>query len=174
MSIFSSIRKSRQSAKEHNAKVAEQKKKESETTAYRHVPTHAATDAITSAPPSWREADRAKIVEANRRRSAMTATAHQLSMPAMPRVGSSLSYVSYPGNMSEQRLPRAYSYSGMPPSSYGSRDVIYSVPDVPDLDRSLWKGKEVVRERPSGTRRSSPPSSKGSSGTEASGYWPGY
>ena len=74
MSIFSGIRKSRRQAKEHNAKLAEQKKLEEEKVPYKHVPTHAATDAFASAPPSWREADRTRIVEQNRRRSAMAAS----------------------------------------------------------------------------------------------------
>jgi hypothetical protein len=98
MSIFSSIRKSRQSAKEHSAKIAEQQKKESEAVPYKHVPTHAALDAIASAPPSWREQDRDRIVEQNRRRSALPTQVHHASMPSIPRVGSSLSHVSYPAD----------------------------------------------------------------------------
>lgn len=140
MSIFSSIRKSRQHVKEHNAKLAELKKHEEDATPYRHVPTHAASDAFASAPPSWREAaDRPRIAEENRRRSAMAANGHHMGMPTpnFPRVGSSLSYVSYPGQATSPgpsrlsgRMPRAYSYTGVSPYHDGSRDVIYSIPDV--------------------------------------------
>ncbi|KAK7218434.1 hypothetical protein V2G26_006437 [Clonostachys chloroleuca] len=133
MSIFSTIRKTRKDAKDQNAKLAEQKKKEEETTPYRHVPTHAATDAFASAPPRWREAaDRARIIEHNQRRSAMASGSSQVSLPSatVPRVGSSLSYVSFPGSpMSlRARMPKSYSYSGVSPYSDGNRDVIYSAP----------------------------------------------
>lgn len=171
MSIFSRMRKSRQQAKEHNAKLAEQEKKETEKTPYRHVPTHAATDAIASAPPSWREADRQKIQEQNRRRSAMAASGHHMNMPGAPRVGSSLSHVSYPTDKSAtpMRMPRAYSYTGVSPYSASySRDVAHSMPDVGSQFTAYAasaKGKEAVRVSVSGysTPRTSPTSSQGSS-----------
>ncbi|KAL6881934.1 hypothetical protein HDV57DRAFT_85712 [Trichoderma longibrachiatum] len=168
MSIFSRMRKSRQQAKEHNAKLAEQEKKETEKTPYRHVPTHAATDAIASAPPSWREADRQKIQEQNRRRSAMAASGHHMNMPGAPRVGSSLSHVSYPTDKSAtpMRMPRAYSYTGVSPYSASySRDVAHSMPDVGSQFTAYAasaKGKEAVRVSVSGysTPRTSPTSSQ--------------
>ncbi|KAL6797691.1 hypothetical protein GGI42DRAFT_355721 [Trichoderma sp. SZMC 28013] len=169
MSIFSRMRKSRQQAKEHNAKLAEQEKKEIEKTPYKHVPTHAATDAIASAPPSWREDDRQKIQEQNRRRSAMAASGHHMNMPGAPRVGSSLSHVSYPTDKSVTpmvRLPRAYSYTGVSPYSAGySRDIARSMPDVGSQFTAYAasaKGKEVVRVSVSGynTSRTSPTSSQ--------------
>lgn len=132
MSIFNSIRKSRQQAKEHKSKIAEQQKKEEQQEPYRHVPTHAAADAFASAPPSWREnTDRTRIIEQNRRRSAMAANGHHMNMPSVPRIGSGLSYVSYPGNQTPRgRMPRAYSAMGISPYPDGSRDIIYSIPDV--------------------------------------------
>ncbi|KAL7816604.1 hypothetical protein V8C26DRAFT_84126 [Trichoderma gracile] len=169
MSIFSRMKKSRQQAKEHNAKLAEQEKKEkTEKTPYRHVPTHAATDAIASAPPSWREADRQKIQEQNRRRSAMAASGHHMNMPGAPRVGSSLSHVSYPTDKTAtpMRVPRAYSYAGVSPYSASySRDVAHSMPDVGSQFTAYAasaKGKEAVRVSVSGysTPRTSPTSSQ--------------
>ncbi|KAL6836084.1 hypothetical protein J3E69DRAFT_12448 [Trichoderma sp. SZMC 28015] len=169
MSIFSRMRKSRQQAKEHNAKLAEQEKKEVEKTPYKHIPTHAATDAIASAPPSWREDDRQKIQEQNRRRSAMAASGHHMNMPGAPRVGSSLSHVSYPTDKSVTpmvRLPRAYSYTGVSPYSASySRDIAHSMPDVGSQFTAYAasaKGKEVVRVSVSGynTSRTSPTSSQ--------------
>ncbi|TFB03533.1 hypothetical protein CCMA1212_004895 [Trichoderma ghanense] len=168
MSIFSRMKKSRQQAKEHNAKLAEQEKKETEKSPYRHVPTHAATDAIASAPPSWREADREKIQEQNRRRSAMAASGHHMNMPGAPRVGSSLSHVSYPTDKSAtpMRMPRAYSYTGVSPYSASySRDVAHSMPDVGSQFTAYAasaKGKEAVRVSVSGysTPRTSPTSSQ--------------
>ncbi|KFA65224.1 hypothetical protein S40285_01516 [Stachybotrys chlorohalonatus IBT 40285] len=167
MSIFSSIRRSRQSAKVHNAKAAEEKKKEGASTPYKHVPVHAASDALASAPPGWREADRGRVVEQNRRRSAMAASGHNMAMPAMPRVASSLSCVSYPSeNVSPMvHLPRTFSYNSVP-TGYGSRDVMYSVPDLPEPHQpGSFKGKEVARGHGvaarRSSRRSSPSSSKG-------------
>ncbi|CEJ88047.1 hypothetical protein VHEMI04593 [[Torrubiella] hemipterigena] len=164
MSIFSSLRKSRRQAKEHAAKVAEQKRQEEAgREPYRHVPTHAAADAIACAPPSWREqSDRPKILEQNRRRSAMAAAGHNMSIPGIPRVGSSLSHVSYPGEQVPvaMRLPRAQSYTNMYP--YQNRgDVIYSMPDA-SLSQASWKGKEVNRQYAYGydTPRISPTPSK--------------
>jgi hypothetical protein len=132
MSIFNSIRKSRQQAKEHKSKIAEQQKKEEQQEPYRHVPTHAAADAFASAPPSWREnTDKTRIIEQNRRRSAMAANGHHMNMPSIPRLGSSLSYVSYPGSQVPRgRMSRAYSAMGISPYPDGSRDIIYSIPDV--------------------------------------------
>ncbi|PHH78644.1 hypothetical protein CDD80_6536 [Ophiocordyceps camponoti-rufipedis] len=103
MSILSHIRKSRQQAKEHTARLAEQDKKAAEQpqSHYRHVPTHAASDAFASAPPGWREQDRPRIVEENRRRSAMAAAAAAAGYQGATgsRVGASrLSRVSYPAD----------------------------------------------------------------------------
>ncbi|KAG6124800.1 hypothetical protein E4U38_008215 [Claviceps purpurea] len=163
MSIFSSLRKSRQRAKEHNAKLAEQKEKEQAQIPYKHVPTHAAADAFASAPPSWREADRARIVEQNRRRSAMAANGHHMNMPGVPRVGSSLSRVSYPGeDMTPAiRLPRAYSYTGVSShtaSARESREMMYPAPQDMTYTHVSRKGKEVPRVYD--TQRLSPTSSK--------------
>ncbi|KAK2594240.1 hypothetical protein QQS21_008019 [Conoideocrella luteorostrata] len=163
MSIFSSLRKSRQQAKEHNAKLAVQKKKEEELAPYKHVPTHAATDAFASAPPSWREADRTRIVEQNRRRSAMAASGHHMNMVGAPRVGSSLAFVSYPAEDKSPmiRVPRAHSYSGVSPYTAGARDsreMMYAPSDMSYMRVSL-KGKEVPRAYDS--QGVSPASSKG-------------
>ncbi|ODA77952.1 hypothetical protein RJ55_06555 [Drechmeria coniospora] len=163
MSIFSHIRKSRQQAKEHSAMVAERRKKEEEEKVpYKHVPTHAATDAIASAPPGWREADRPRILEHNRRRSAMAASGHHMNMPGAPRVGSSLSHVSYPGDGADPvaRFPRTYSYSGISSPSRRSQEVVYSVHDGYYLQPASWKGKEICRGVDS-PQRISPCPSKG-------------
>ncbi|KAL6862804.1 hypothetical protein ACO1O0_003042 [Amphichorda felina] len=144
MSIFSHIRKSRQQAKEHNAKLAEQQKKEKqETMSYRHVPTHAASDAFASAPPTWREAaDRPRIIEENRRRSAMGVNGSHTNMPGpnFPRVASGLSYVSYPGQENPRaRMPRTYSYTGISPYPDSSRAIIHSIPNVAQFEPPCLK-----------------------------------
>lgn len=73
MSVFSMIKRGRQAAKEHKATQAEKQKAQVVKLPYKHVPTHAATDAMAAAPAAARMADREKILEQNRRRSAMTA-----------------------------------------------------------------------------------------------------
>jgi hypothetical protein len=116
MSVFSIIKRGREQAKEHNAKQAERVKEESVKLPYRHVPTHAAVDALATAPASWKHDDRSKIREQNRRRSAMAASAH--GNGGLPRVGSSLTHVSYPSVYATPvvPLPKNYSYNSIPSS----------------------------------------------------------
>lgn len=164
MSIFSHIRRSRQQAKEHNARLAEQERKEHQKVPYKHVPTHAASDAFASAPPSWRKADRQRIMEENRRRSAMAASGHHMNMPGVPRTGSSLSHVSYPGEDATPivGVPRAYSYNGVAPYADRNREVVYSVSDICYPQPTSFKGKDMVRALGHDGQRLSPTPSKGS------------
>ncbi|KAI0114060.1 hypothetical protein GGR51DRAFT_476777 [Nemania sp. FL0031] len=115
MSVFSIIKRGRAQAKEHNAKQADKDKSEAVKLPYKHVPTHAATDALATAPASWKHDDRSKIREQNRRRSAMAANG---SHGGLPRVGSTLSHVSYPSVYANPvvPLPKNYSYSSIPSS----------------------------------------------------------
>ncbi|KJZ79219.1 hypothetical protein HIM_01370 [Hirsutella minnesotensis 3608] len=173
MSIFSHIRKSRQQAKEHSAKLAEQEKKEQVKAPYKHVPTHAASDAFASAPPSWREVDRPRILEENRRRSAMAASGHHMNMPGVPRVGSSLSHVTYPGEDAPPvaRLPKTGSYTSMSPWMDRHRDVAYPVPHISYSRPASLKGKEIAGRWPAhDIQRPSPTPSRGEpSPVESSG-----
>jgi hypothetical protein len=152
MSVFSIIRRGRQQAKQHSAKQAEAKKKEEAKPPYKHVPTHAAIDALSGAPSSWREEDRPRILEQNRRRSALTLSGIGVVHPGgLPRVASSLSHVSYPSAAANPmvKVPRAYSYNGGHPYHGGqpvwqdqNGDVIYSAPEPTATPR---KGKGVMR-----------------------------
>lgn len=177
MSVFGLIKKGRQAAKEHKASVAEKQKAEAEKPAYRHVPTHAAVDALASAPSGWRHEDQPRILEQNRRRSAMALSGHgSMGTPlgqnpvhaGMPRVNSALSHVSYPSQNANPMvaLPRTYSYHGGISTPWGERptEVVYSQPDIHQgvvtatPRAAVGKGKAV--ERPAA---SSQASSKGSS-----------
>ncbi|KAM0321716.1 hypothetical protein ACHAQA_009955 [Verticillium albo-atrum] len=168
MSIFSNLKKSRQSAKEHNKKEADKAKEGEKKAPYRHVPTHAATDALAAAPSSWKQDDRPKILEQNRRRSAMAATGLGTKMPGpggLPRVASSLSHVTYPSVHANpmRHLPRAYSYNGVPPMPVWGGDRAAAVNySVPDLAMPSLKGKEVERLPMFESGRMSSASSKGS------------
>ncbi|KAF7560514.1 hypothetical protein G7046_g3630 [Stylonectria norvegica] len=102
MSILSQIR-GRKTPKESDNKSADKKKEDGPPAAYKHVPTHAASDAITGAPSGNRKQDKTKIREANRNRSAMAAAhSHAQHMGGMASPGSShnmhsgLSSVTWP------------------------------------------------------------------------------
>ncbi|KAI1766188.1 hypothetical protein GGR53DRAFT_222521 [Hypoxylon sp. FL1150] len=116
MSVFSLIKRGRIQAKEHNVKKAEKAKDETVKLPYQHVVTHAALDALSGAPSSWKDTDRVRIMEQNRRKNALAASEGKLA--GLPRVGSSLSYVSYasvhPTPIAP--LPKNYSYSSIPAS----------------------------------------------------------
>ncbi|TGJ87178.1 hypothetical protein E0Z10_g1567 [Xylaria hypoxylon] len=149
MSVFSIIKRGRAQAKEHSAKQVDKDQTESVKLPYKHVPTHAATDAIATAPASWKQNDRSKIREQNRRRSAMMANG--TSHSGLPRVGSSLANVSYPSVYATPvvPLPKNYSYSSIP-SSW--RERMASTPEASEgLDYFSeprdYKGKG--KERPS-------------------------
>ncbi|KAK4146866.1 uncharacterized protein C8A04DRAFT_25445 [Dichotomopilus funicola] len=164
MSVFSMIKRGRQAAKDHRAEQAKKEKEEEQKPPYKHVPKHAAIDAMSGGPAAWRETDRARIVEQNRRRSAMTASGVGMSgvitpiHPGVTRVHSSLSHVSYPSAYATPvvQLPRGYSYSSMPAGwTPHSREMSYSPVDTGALS---VKGKEV--ERVADSSRTSRSSSK--------------
>ncbi|KAK1759459.1 hypothetical protein QBC47DRAFT_107402 [Echria macrotheca] len=167
MSVFSVFRRSRQAAKEQGAK-QEETKKEQVKIPYKHIPTHAAIDALSGGPASSRDLDRPRILEESRRRSALTARGIGMggSMPALhhglPRVHSSLSHVSYPAEYASPaaQLPRAYSFSGMPAPGWTHRggEVRYNSPAA---GMPSGKGKGVDR-AVLGPGHLSRPSSRGS------------
>lgn len=152
MSVFSMIKRGRQAAKEHRAEQAEKEKKEAAKPPYKHVPKHAAIDALSGGPAGWREHDRQRIVEQNRRRSAMTASGVGMSgmmtpvHAGMPRVSSSLSHVSYPSAYASPvvQVPRNYSYGSMPPG-WTSQGGEMSYTSIDMASTMSLKGKEVER-----------------------------
>ncbi|KAI1142997.1 hypothetical protein F5Y05DRAFT_408451 [Hypoxylon sp. FL0543] len=116
MSVFSVIKRGRAQAKEHNEKKAEKAKEEAVKLPYKHVVTHAASDALSGAPSSWKDTDKPRIMEQNKRRTAMMDSG--TNMAGMPRVGSSLSYGSFASVYATPvvPLPRNYSYNNIPTS----------------------------------------------------------
>lgn len=173
--MFSFIRRGRQAAKEAKAQKAEKEKKEADKPPYKHIPKHAAIDALSGGPAGWREDERQKIIHQNKRRSAMTASGvgmtgmmtpvHSGTMtpihpgamtpihtgamtpvhPGMPRVHSTLSHVSYPAT------------SASPVVQFPRSNSYSSVPSgwnyqggemsyTPvDMNGTSYKGKEVER-----------------------------
>ncbi|KAK4126257.1 hypothetical protein N657DRAFT_300150 [Parathielavia appendiculata] len=168
MSVFSMIKRGRQAAKEHKAELAKKQQEEAQKAPYKHIPRHAAIDAMSGGPAGWRENDRVRIVEQNRRRSAMTASGMNMSgiiapvHAGLPRVQSALSHVSYPSAYASPivQVPRTYSYSSMPAGwiPHG-REMSYSPIDMGSVS---VKGKEV--ERIMDSSRTSRSSSKVSAG----------
>ncbi|KAK1531164.1 hypothetical protein CPAR01_10813 [Colletotrichum paranaense] len=173
MAVFSLFKKSRQQAKEHKQKQAE-KAAEAPKQPYKHIPTHAAIDALAGAPSAFKHEDRPRIMEQNRRRSAMAASGlSRMPGPSLPRVSSSLSHVTYPSAHASPMgtMPRAYSYSGGPPPmpywQERNTNSIYGVPDGSRISlKGSLKGKEVDRSYASG--RNSPSSIKAESPTGSS------
>jgi hypothetical protein len=122
MSVFSKIKMSRKAAKEHKNKEKENDPEKVVKAPYKHIPTHAAVDALSGAPSSWNIEDRPKIKEHHKRRSQMV----------ISRTGSSLSHMSYmnaaAGSSSNiPPLPRNSSYSSYNPTWFDrGGDVYYS------------------------------------------------
>ena len=74
MSIFSKIKGAKKAAKDHKqAQQAPAPENVDKPVPYKHVPTHAAIDAMAGAPASYREADRAEIKATNEKRRSMVA-----------------------------------------------------------------------------------------------------
>lgn len=127
MSVFSKIRQSRKAAKEHKAKTAEKgKENEPVKVPYKHIPKHAAVDALSGAPSSWKHEDRSKIKQQHQRRSQM----------AMSRPPSTLSTISFANaaagssSSSMPALPRNSSYSSYNPTWFDrGGDAYYSHPE---------------------------------------------
>lgn len=70
MSIFSKIKGANKAAKDHKKKAQEPAQEAKDVPVpYKHIPTHAAIDALSGAPSSWREEDRSAIRAQHKRRS---------------------------------------------------------------------------------------------------------
>ena len=79
MSIFSKIRGAKKAAEQHKGAKSQEKAAEEEKVPYRHVPTHAAIDALSGAPSSWKAEDRSAIKAHHKRRSALIRNSSSLS-----------------------------------------------------------------------------------------------
>lgn len=69
MSIFSKLQRAKQAADSQKNKKAAATESKPAPAPYRHVPTHAATDALLGAPATWRESDKKAIKAQHKRRS---------------------------------------------------------------------------------------------------------
>ncbi|KAL8716440.1 MAG: hypothetical protein Q9220_000347 [cf. Caloplaca sp. 1 TL-2023] len=150
MSIFSKIKTAKKAADKHKqAKATEiPVEKKDIPVPYRHIPTHAAVDALTGAPSSWREEDRAAIKYQHKRRSMIT------------RNSSTLSATLYPSS----------SYTGSDFSSYGMMPAASSSRPTPtrvDIRRS-YQGPGQYQPSPLHSSRVSPVGSEHSNSSSSS------
>ncbi|KAH8601643.1 hypothetical protein B0O99DRAFT_648313 [Bisporella sp. PMI_857] len=103
--VFGKIRQAKQQAKEHKSKIAEKEEAAAAKPPYKHVPTHAAVDALSGAPSTWKAFDKTRIKEENKRKSQI----------AFSRTHSTLSAVSHMHQSiasNSRHLPRNSSHTG--------------------------------------------------------------
>ncbi len=142
------IKRGRQTAKDHRADQGKKEKDEAQRPLYKHIPKHAATDAMSGGPAGWRETDKRRILEQNWRRSAMTANGVDMRgiltpVYSMPRLRSTLSHVSCPAAYANPMVqpPRNYSYGNILPGwTPPGREISYS-----PVDMGSAKGNEIER-----------------------------
>jgi hypothetical protein len=123
MSVFSKIKLSKKAAKQHKEK-EKGKAAEPVKTPYKHIPTHAAFDALSGAPSSWKHEDRPKIREQHKRRSKMviSRTESSLSTATMSHMNAAAG-----PNSQVPPLPRNSSYSSYNPTWFDrGGDLNYS------------------------------------------------
>ncbi|KAL8659230.1 MAG: hypothetical protein Q9202_007225 [Teloschistes flavicans] len=151
MSIFSKIKGAKKAADKHKkAKSTEIPVEQKDVPIpYRHIPTHAAIDALTGAPASWREEDRAAIKYQHHRRSMITRNNSAMSS------GGTL----YHNN----------SYSGSDFSSYGMTAAPSTRPSSSKLDtRRSYQGPGQYQPSPLGSTGPSPTGSEHSNSSSSS------
>ena len=91
MSIFGKLRRAKQAADTQKDKKAESK---TEPAPYKHVPTHAATDALLGAPATWREQDKKAIQAQHQRRSQYNLSRNQSSLSNVTTINRDRSLIS--------------------------------------------------------------------------------
>ncbi|MCJ1465521.1 hypothetical protein MMC07_004139 [Pseudocyphellaria aurata] len=142
MSIFSKIKGAKKAANEHKASIAKQSA--DAPAPYRHIPTHAAIDALSGAPSSWREEDRSAIKAQHKRRSMMTRN---------------------DSGLSNLRRNSSYNNSTYSNSTYHGSDL-GPIPPMPM--RRSYVGASPLQPSPLAIKRESPVSSEANSTSSSS------
>jgi hypothetical protein len=131
MSIFSKVRNAKKAAEDHKRQSLQVE--QAKPAPYKHVPTHAAQDALTSAPTSWSvEESRAKIHAAHKRRSTISRTNSEATMATMAsgqNFSMPFNQVPISRTLSEASLPSMMAK----PRPYGSSRSVYSFSGVPPV-----------------------------------------
>ena len=107
MSIFSKIKGAKKAAKDHEqAQQGPAPETVDKPIPYKHVPTHAAIDAMAGAPASYREADRAEIKATNeKRRSMITQNSSAMSTTLNTSLNRNSSYASTANTSYSRPMP---------------------------------------------------------------------
>lgn len=80
MTIFSKLRRAKQAADDQKGKKAAATESKPPAAPYKHIPTHAASDALLGAPASWRERDKKAIQDQHLKRAQSNPTRNQSSL----------------------------------------------------------------------------------------------
>ncbi|EEU40787.1 uncharacterized protein NECHADRAFT_76268 [Fusarium vanettenii 77-13-4] len=127
MSILSHIKRARDHKEAVKAKEVEQPKPTKPTQAYRHIPTHAACDSVSSGPMGSRRNDRSKVRAENRKRTAKAvaetvAESHHIQM-------------NFPGSTTSSPFASSSS-SGSSTATYQASEADFYDGDVSPMSRS--------------------------------------
>lgn len=147
MSIFSKVKKARKAANEHKKSAAQEQAAEAAKpppTPYKHIPTHAAQDALAATPTTWSpEETRARIAEARKRRDATTT----MSAPASAYHSRANSEINFP-NRAVHRTRSDLSIDSVMHRSqsfqwnHSASDYPPPVPSLPSVHSSYTKLSE--------------------------------
>ena len=117
MSIFTKLKQSKKAAREFKEKKAQEEnvvKAQEETVVkvpYKHVPSHAAIDALSGAPSSWKVEDRTKIMEHHKRRSQLQMSRSGSAVSSVSNLQSAVGLASSSSqSLNTPHLPRNRSY----------------------------------------------------------------
>lgn len=126
MSIFSKLSRAKKAAHQHKEAQSQQVPAENvdKPVPYRHVVSHAAIDALSGAPSSWREADRLAIKATNEKRKSMLSRNSSGMSSSLPR-NSSYGSTSY-GSSSNHSFSRPMAPKMEHRRSYGPNGGYYS------------------------------------------------
>lgn len=94
MSIFGKLRRAKQAADDQKDKKAAAADPKPKPAPYRHVPTHAATDALLGAPATWREEDKKAIQAQHQKRSQHNLTRNPSSLSNVTTLNRDQSFTS--------------------------------------------------------------------------------
>jgi hypothetical protein len=127
MSIFSKVKNAKKAAEQHKQASSQAQADFKPPTGYKHIPTHAAQDALSCAPTSWTvEESRAKISAAHRRKSDLSRKGSFVRTSSEPAIASrgyihrtesdlSTDPVITKQRHSSYQSPSTYAYSGYVP-----------------------------------------------------------
>ena len=124
--MFSKIIRSKKAAKHHKEK---EKAKDAEPVkaVYKHVPTHAAFDALSGAPSSWSYGDRPKIKAQHKRRSQMVISRTESSLST-----ATMTYVKGGAHPHVPPFPRNSSYNSYNPTWFDRRGDLTNTSEKPE------------------------------------------